>query len=138
MAGKDVNIRKLNDNLIDKRKNTGKWDREMAMQVLEKVFKLGCSVPKAALYTGIPERTIYDWLESDDVLRSQVRLWQNYSNWKARENWLDKLEKKHYTASKEWLERKEKDEFSKKEITSNEGSIEVKVVNYSADQEKEK
>lgn len=86
--------------------------RKMIAQ-LKVVFKLGCSIRKACDYTGLPYSTVATWISKDVGLRSKVKLWQNEPNMKARKNWVGSIKKKDFDASKDWLERKEKDEFTK-------------------------
>jgi hypothetical protein len=39
-------------------------------------------------------------------------LWQNEPNAMARANWIAKMAEGDYVSSKEWISKKEKDEFS--------------------------
>ena len=105
------------------------WDKDKIIgDVLKPIFKLGYSVNKACEVAGIPRRTVNQWLEDDETLRLKVQTWQNEPNILARRQWIKALEHgidkavDTYTPSKEWLERKEKDEFStRKENTGADG-----------------
>ena len=103
------------------------WNKDEVMKTLEPFFKLGCSVKKACDYAGIPRTTVQTWIDADDELRLQITAWQNEMSVLARKNWRKALEAKKkgasgYTASVDWLAKKEKDEFSeRKEITGRDG-----------------
>lgn len=82
------------------------------MEILRPFLQLGCSVRKACEYAGVPNSTVLTWVEADDDLRARVTAWQNEMNTLARRNWKEKLVDGDYQASKEWLQSKEKKEFS--------------------------
>lgn len=102
------------------------WDKKKVIEVLEPIFKLGYSVTKACNTAGFPQSTIQTWIDKDEELRLKITSWQNEPNLLARKNWIqaiedgiDKKKNDTYTPAKEWLERKEKDEFSTRtDITS--------------------
>lgn len=87
-------------------------NKEETIEALSEFFKLGCSVKKACEYGGIPQSTVATWIQNDDALRIKITAWQNEMNTLARRNWKDQLEKGDYNASKDWISKKEKDEFS--------------------------
>ena len=92
------------------------------MEVLRPYFQLGCAVNRACAYAGIPPTTVETWLKDDDDLRAKVTAWQNEISAKARANWRMKIASQDYAASKDWLERNEKDPFStRQELTGPEG-----------------
>lgn len=85
------------------------------MEILKPYFQLGCAVKRACAYAGIPPSTVETWIQHDDDLRAKVTAWQNEINAKARANWRAKIAQQDYAASKDWLERNEKDTFSTRE-----------------------
>ena len=89
-------------------------DREKTIEALKPYFKVGCSVKKACEYCGIPQSTFQTWVDNDEALRVQVTAWQNEPNMLARTNWIAKMAEGDYTASKDWISKKEKDEFSER------------------------
>ncbi len=104
------------------------WDKEKIInEVLQPMFKLGCSVRKACAYAGIPSTTVQTWIENDDSLRAKITSWQNEPNLLARKQWIKNIKEgkptkfgaDDYTPSKEWLERTEKDEFSTRQENIN-------------------
>lgn len=98
------------------------WNKDEVLKVLEPFFKLGCNVAKACEYAGISRTTVQTWIEQDEELRLKVEAWQKELSARARENWAKKLEEGDYNASRDWLERKDKDEFSQRtELTGSEG-----------------
>lgn len=96
------------------------WDKEKAIEALRPKLQLGYSLTKACNIVGIPQSTVATWLEKDEPLRLKVNGWMNEVNELARRNWTEaikngiptKVGQDYYTPSKDWLERKEKDEFS--------------------------
>ena len=99
------------------------WDKEKIIEVLKPYFQLGCSVRKACMYAGIAESTFQTWVGEDPELRVQIEAWQNEINAKARANWRAQIASGQFEASRQWLERNEKDDFSlRTEHTGADGS----------------
>lgn len=106
------------------------WEKDRIIaEVLKPVFRLGYSVTKACQVVGLPHSTVDEWIQKDDILRLKIITWQNEPNLLARKQWLksikeglDKSKNDIYTPSKDWLERREKDEFStRQENTGKDG-----------------
>lgn len=87
-------------------------DKEKTIELLKPYFKMGCSVTKACNYGGIPQSTVQTWIDADEELRLKITLWQNEPNVLARSNWIAKMAEGDYVSSKDWISKKEKDEFS--------------------------
>jgi hypothetical protein len=87
-------------------------NKEETIEALKPYFKMGCSVLKACNYGGIPQSTVQTWIDNDEALRVQVTAWQNEPNVLARTNWIAKMAEGDYNSSKDWISKKEKDEFS--------------------------
>ena len=100
------------------------WDKEEVIRTLEPFFKMGCNVKKACDYAGIPYTTVHTWVSNDELLRMKVTAWQNEPNRLARAAWIAKMASADgYDAGKEWMKRKEKDEFSDRvEHTGSDGA----------------
>lgn len=97
-------------------------DKEKTIEALAGYFKMGCSVKKACEYGGIPQSTVQTWIDNDEALRVKITAWQNEPNAMARANWIAKMTEGDYTASKEWISKKEKDEFAdRQEHTGKDG-----------------
>ncbi len=105
-------------------------DKEKVIEELKELFLLGYSVTKACSISGIPQSTVQTWIDKDDGLRLKINKWQNEINILARKQWHtaisigrpSKFGLDTYTPAKEWLERKEKDEFStREEVTGKDG-----------------
>lgn len=95
------------------------WDKKKVIEVLEPILKLGYSVTKACRAAGIPQSTVQTWIDDDETLRLKVNTWQDEPNILARKQWvkalsqgIDRKENDTYTPAKEWLERREKEDFS--------------------------
>jgi hypothetical protein len=114
------------------------WNKKTVFEALEPKLKLGYSLTKACNICVIPISTVSTWLEKDEALRLKVNSWQNEISDMARINWSEAIKngvptkygQDTYNPSKDWLERKSKDEFSvRQEITGQEGeAIAVKFV----------
>jgi hypothetical protein len=107
------------------------FDKTEIMKVLEPLFKLGYSINKACEYAGIEQSTVAKWLSADEILSKKVKVWQNEVNTRARANWIKAIDegietkngRDYYTPSKDWLERREKQDFStRQELTGEEGT----------------
>lgn len=87
-------------------------DKEKTIELLMPFFKMGCSVIKACNYGGVPQSTVQTWIDADETLRVKITAWQNEPNVMARSNWIAKMAEGDYLSSKDWISKKEKDEFS--------------------------
>lgn len=90
------------------------WDKEKVIDALEPYFKMGMSVNKACKSAGFPQSTVQTWIDNDDALRLKIGVLQSLPGHKARANWIAKMEEGDYNASKEWLTKTERDEFSER------------------------
>ena len=98
-------------------------NKEEVIEALRPYFQLGCSVLRACAYGGVPQSTVQTWINDDPDLRVRITSWQNEISAAARSNWRAKIEDNDYAASKDWLERNEKAEFSlRNEHTGAEGA----------------
>lgn len=89
---------------------------------IERYLLLGYSIPRACQLGGIPATTVYDYMEKDESFRTKIDLLMNSVSLKARANVIERINNKDYHASVDWLERKEKDEWSKRqELTGENG-----------------
>lgn len=113
------------------------FNKDEILQSLKPYFLLGMSITKACETLGnIQDQTILNWINDDPSIGVKIKAWQNYLSAKAREVWAARIQEgKDYTAAKEWLERKEKSEFSgRTELTGADGqNFSVNVVNYATD-----
>ena len=97
-------------------------NKEKTIEALMPYFKMGCSVLKACNYGGIPQSTVQTWIDNDEALRVKITAWQNEPNVLARANWIAKMAEGDYVASKDWISKKEKDEFAdRQELTGQNG-----------------
>lgn len=96
------------------------WDKEKVIEALEPYFKLDYSVNKACDIVGIPQSTVQTWIDKDEELRLKIDAWRAEPSVLARKNWVEAIREgkptkfgpDRYTPAKEWLERREKSEFS--------------------------
>lgn len=113
------------------------WDKQQILyEVLKPLFQLGMSVCKACKTAGIPVTTVDTWIQNDDELRIKIGSWQKEPDLLARKQWIKSIKEgrpskfgvDYYTPAKEWMERKEKDEFSTRNETTGEGGEPIKFI----------
>ena len=97
---------------------------------LEYAFARSFTDTEASLYANISPATLYRYIEDHPEFWERKEVLKKQPNIQAKLNWYKKLETQDYTASKEWLERKSRDEFSlKQEVNAKvEWQVEVKIV----------
>lgn len=101
------------------------WNKEEVVEVLKPHFQLGCSIQRACDYAGIASSTVKTWIENDETLRLKITSWQNELSLLARKNWKESLVEGRptkfgpdkYTPAAEWLQVREKEDFSKRTET---------------------
>lgn len=92
---------------------------EDVLAKLEYAFARSFTDTEASLYANISPATLYRYIEANPEFWERKETLKRQPNIKAKLNWIKKLESEDYQASKEWLERKSRDEFSlKQEINS--------------------
>lgn len=62
----------------------------------------------------IARRTVQSWYEDDMAVRHQIDSWKDTTNIMARQAWRKEIQNGNFWASKDWLERREKEYFSVK------------------------
>ena len=106
---------------------TQEYNRDTVLEKLRAYFQLGLTINRACdqyneKHKGsdyIARSTIQGWYETDEDCRQKIDAWKDTPNVIARQTWVGEL-KGNYTAAKDWLERREKNEFSlKKEVDNN-------------------
>jgi hypothetical protein len=90
---------------------------------LKKAHTLAFSSLSEKYKKNIPDyTTISRWVKADESLAIKIEGWRNMVSAQARKNWAGKIKDTDYTASKDWLERREKNEFStRQEMTGADG-----------------
>jgi hypothetical protein len=94
----------------------------MTEQVVNKLlfaFAHSFTDAEACLYADISKPSLYKYIETHPEFSDQKEALKKTPNIKAKLNWIKKIEEWEYNASKEWLERKAKDEFSLKQEVDN-------------------
>lgn len=94
---------------------------------LEFAFSHSFTDEEASLYANISPRTLYRYIEENEEFWQRKEILKKQPNIKAKLNWIKKMNEDDYIASKEWLERKSKGEFSTKQEVDNNlsGSINI-------------
>ena len=82
---------------------------------------------EASLYANISPRTLYRYIEENPEFWQRKEELKKQPNIKAKLNWMKKMNEEDYQASKEWLERKSRDEFSLKTEVDTKLKWELKV-----------
>lgn len=96
---------------------------------LEFAFSRSFTDEEASLYADISPRTLYRYIEENPEFWQRKEVLKKQPNIKAKLNWFKKLESEDYNASKDWLERKSRDEFSLKQEVDNKLSGSVNISN---------
>ena len=106
-----------------KNKHSNAWRpsevTEEIINQLKTAFSYSFTDEEAALYCWISPRTIYNYCSKNPDFAELKEQLKKKPNIKAKMNWIEKMNNKDYQASKEWLERKSKDEFSLKTTVDN-------------------
>lgn len=95
---------------------------------LEFAFANSFTDEEACLYAWISKNTLYRYIEKNPEFWNQKELLKKSPNLKAKLNWINKINSNDYTASKDWLERKSRDEFSLKQEIDNKMEWEIKII----------
>lgn len=119
----DCNLWKKIDMTHEKNDKNSVWRpsviTEDTLAKLEFAFANSFTDEEASLYANIHISTLYRYCEDNIEFRDRKEALKKQPNIKAKLNWIKKMEEWEYQASKEWLERKSRDEFSlKQEINS--------------------
>jgi len=85
---------------------------------------------EACIYSEISKNTLYRFIDKNPVFWNQKEILKKKPNIKAKMNWLKEINWGNYNSSKEWLERKSRDEFSLKQIEEVKIEWELRVNDY--------
>jgi hypothetical protein len=90
------------------------YDKKETIELLKPYFERGWSIRKACAISGLcDDQTVLNWIEEDKTIRWKIEAWQNLISDAAADVWKNRIiETGDYQASKDWLERKEKNDFS--------------------------
>jgi len=92
---------------------------EKTLLKLEDAFKLSLTDEEACLEVWISTSPFYDYCQKNPKFAKRKELLKKTPNIQAKKNWLKEIKGGNYGSSKEWLERKSKDEFSLKTVWEN-------------------
>jgi len=112
---------------IDKRKKNC-WSWKMTDAVIEKLeawFSNSLTDDECCLYANINPSTLYRYIKKNPKFWERKERLKKKPNIQAKVNWIKKINANDYQASKEWLERKSKWEFSIKTEVDNNTKVEV-------------
>jgi len=121
-----------------------KWWRPTSItkEVLTKLeagFMNSLTDEECCLYADISPVTLYRYIEKNPEFWKRKETLKKKPNIQAKVNWIKKISANDYQASKEWLERKAKDEFSLKMETKNETDVNMNIeVAWASDEELDK
>ncbi len=84
----------------------------IVLQKIEEAAAMDCTMPEIALYAGVSQSSIYNWMESDPKLKARLEELRATPFLKARRTVMDSLSE---AKDAQWyLERKNKKEFAQK------------------------
>jgi hypothetical protein len=88
---------------------------EKTVDKLEEAFAWGCTDAEACLHAGISKDTLYKHIKENPDFADRKKALKKKPILKARSEWIQKFGE-DWKACRDYLERKLKDEFSRKEI----------------------
>jgi len=93
---------------------------------LEDWFRKSYTDEEACLHANIWTTTLYTYCEANPKFKERKEILKKHPNLQAKDNWFKKIADWDYHASKEWLERKSKSEFSlKTEVQQENTNVDV-------------
>lgn len=93
---------------------------DTTVQKLYEAFKLWWTIEEACCYAEISRATYYEWIKENNEFSDKIALAKRYLEIKSRAVISDSLEKWDVKTAMWYLERKNKVEFSIKELVTNE------------------
>jgi len=102
---------------------------EDVLAKLEFAFARSFTDVEASLYANISPATLYRYIDANPEFWERKETLKKQPNIQAKLNWYKKIESEDYNASKDWLERKSRDEFSLKQEVDNKLSGSVNISN---------
>ena len=105
---------------MTKRKSNAWRPEAITPEVLTKLeawFMNSLTDEECCLYCDISPKTLYRYIEKNPEFWQRKEALKKKPNIQAKVNWIKKIQTNNYQASKEWLERKSRDEFSLKQFT---------------------
>lgn len=112
---------------------------EKLLAKLEEWFMMSLTDDECCLYCNINPSTLYRYIDKNPDFSKRKELLKRTPNIQAKANWVKEIKQGTYASSKEWLERRSKDEFSLKIETKNETDINMNIeVAWASDDELDK
>ena len=100
---------------------------EELIRKLEEGFMLWLTDEEACLFADISTTRFYEYQAENPKFKARKEELKKTPNMHAKRNWVNEIKGGNYQASKEWLERRAKDEFSLKQELDTKFSGEVKI-----------
>lgn len=97
------------------------WNKDEVLTALEPYFLLGYNITEACEVAEFPRSTFQTWMNTDEELRLKVKSLQRKVSAKARQNIVQEIQAGDIGDSKWWLERKEPEDFAKKDKIEHSG-----------------
>jgi len=85
---------------------------EKVLAKLEEWFAYSFTDEESCLFASISPKTLYRYIKENPEFWQRKEILKRQPNIKAKMNWNNKIKDWEYSASKEWLERKSRNEFS--------------------------
>jgi hypothetical protein len=99
----------------EKNKGRPKIDLQAEFEKIKPFLKVGYSLHKACILGRVNYTTLYNYYKEDEEFRNMVERERNLVNVLARQVIIEKIrDEKDSRLALEWLDRMEKDDFSKK------------------------
>lgn len=114
--------KKINTNINWTAGRPNRIDEKMLAK-LEEWFMMSLTDDECCLYADINPSTLYRYIDKNPEFSKRKELLKRTPNIQAKANWVKEIKQGTYTSSKEWLERKSRDEFSMRQEIQQEQDI---------------
>lgn len=104
----------MKNNITKRKVGRPPLEKKILFQKLQPFLKAGYSIPKACILAKVSKSTVYNYCKQDEDFWNEIERERNLVSIKARYNIIEAINKGDVGLSLEWLDRVEKDEFSKK------------------------
>ena len=115
----------------DTNKNGTAWRpsamTQEAILKLEKAFSYWLTDEEACFEANVSTTAFYDYQAKNEDFKKRKEIYKKSPNIAAKKVWTDEINGGNYQASKEWLERRDKEHFSIRTEVEQNSTVDLKV-----------
>ena len=107
-----------------------KWPSKMTPETilkLEKAFSYWLTDEEACFDVNVSTTAFYEYQANNPDFKERKEIYKKSPNIAAKKVWTDEINGGNYQASKEWLERRDKEHFSTRTEVEQNSKVELKV-----------